>query len=634
MVETLGKYKIDGYIAEGGMARILRAKTEGVGGVEKVVALKCLKGSMQEDDNFVQMLLEEARITVRMTHKNICQVYGLEHDEDKYFMVMEYVDGLNLADLCKYLFGKNRVFPIEAAVFITMEVCSGLSYAHRMTDDNGEPLEIVHRDVNPQNICISREGEVKLIDFGIAKAKRDSTETMAGTIKGKFNYMSPEQARGDRVDQRADVFALGAVLYEMLCGHMLYPLSLDDTRLRTKTRMADFVPIETYLPDIPEKLKRILAKALTRDLTQRFPTSRDFLLALTQFYHDTCKVYDSLNLSMLVEKCLTEMGDKRDTLDSAALSPEDLLQFSDHSSDSEPSNLYLSDEDHTTLINTSGMLDETAPESDDSSTTVYNKAEFDKIVGKGKIMDDNINTMRMTPNDTLSFALNRSVNLDINDVGANSTVMVNLTDVNESGTQKSVIRKLKSLFDRILSVDEKTLFIAAISLIIILVVAIVLFIQMDSDTEKEQIPDNAVEQIVEKTIHINSNPQGASILYGTTDSGLVTPADVPVEKETVTVKMPFYQPHTLNLHEVEESINIELVALEGRLNINSKPSGATVVIDNQDKGTTPFSIVLPMNRSYKIDLKKDGYRKESRQFEWNEDKPTDEIDVTLKERKK
>ena len=619
MVETLGKYKIDGYIAEGGMARILRAKTEGVGGVEKVVALKCLKGSMQENDNFVQMLLEEARITVRMTHKNICQVYGLEHDEDKYFMVMEYVDGLNLADLCKYLFGKNRVFPIEAAVFITMEVCSGLSYAHRMTDDNGEPLEIVHRDVNPQNICISREGEVKLIDFGIAKAKRDSTETMAGTIKGKFNYMSPEQARGDRVDQRADVFALGAVLYEMLCGHMLYPLSLDDARLRTKTRMADFVPIETYLPDIPEKLKRILAKALTRDMTQRFPTSRDFLLALTQFYHDTCKVYDSLNLSMLVEKCLAEIGDKRDTLDGIPLS-----------SNAEPEALYLSDDDHTTLINTSGMLEDASAEGDDSSTTVYNKADFDKIVGKRKIMDDNINTMRLTPNDTLSFALNRSIDLDINDVGADSTVMVNFTDVNKSGTHQSVLKDFKSLFDRILSVDEKKLFIAAISLIIVLVVAIVLFIQMDTGEDKK-IVENTVEQVA--TIHINSTPPGAKIMYGKEDSRLSTPSDVPLEKENITLQLPFYQPVTLNLREVKEGIPITLIPLEGRLNITSDPSGATVLIDNQDKGTTPFSIVLPMNKTYKIELLKDDYRKEKQDFEWKEDKTTDEIHLTLKKKR-
>lgn len=141
MGEILGKYRIDGLVAEGGMARILRAKTEGVGGVEKVVALKCLRGVLSEDDSFVRMLMDEARITVRMTHKNIAQVYGLEHDGNTYFMVMEYIDGVSLAELSNSLFNLNRVFPIEAAVFIAMEVCSGLSYAHRMTDDNGSRLE-------------------------------------------------------------------------------------------------------------------------------------------------------------------------------------------------------------------------------------------------------------------------------------------------------------------------------------------------------------------------------------------------------------------------------------------------------------------------------------------------------------
>lgn len=640
MVETLGKYKIDGFIAEGGMARILRAKTEGVGGVEKVVALKCLKGSMQEDDNFVQMLLEEARITVRMTHKNICQVYGLEHDADKYFMVMEYVDGISLAQLCNYLFGKNRVFPIEAAVFIAMEVCSGLSYAHRMTDDNGEPLEIVHRDVNPQNICISKEGEVKLIDFGIAKAKCVSTETMAGTIKGKFNYMSPEQARGDRVDQRADVFALGAVLYEMLSGHMLYPLSLDDARLRTKTRMADFVPIETYLPDIPEKLKKIIAKALTRDLTQRFPTSRDFLLALTQFSHDACKVYDALNLSMLVEKCISETRNSHDTLDGAAVLHEVGRSSDSHYAKVESGPIYASEEDHTTLMQAPGAaLDEAIAEAaaaEDSSTSVFDKSKLKEIVGTDNDDDENTDKQQISAGDTLSFAFNRSVNLDINDVGADSTMMVSMDDVKRKPIQP--LKAMKAVFDRILSVDEKTLFIAAISLIAILIVAIVIFISVDSGDKNAPQPATT-QQADGMTVRIDSNPPGAELLFEGKPIGLTTPTDVPVDKETVTVKMPFYHPHTLNLKEIEGSTIVDLDPIEGRVSIESMPNGATVIVTSKNsdgkstqttKGTTPITIKLPMNQSYKIALEKEGYKMENIDLEWNEDEPVLKIYKNLK----
>lgn len=473
-MDELGKYRIEGLIAEGGMARIYRAKTEGVGGVEKVVALKCLKGAMTEDDELVQMLLDEARITVRMTHKNIGQVYGLEHVGETYFMVMELVDGINLATLCKYLFEMNRVFPMEAAVFITMEVCSGLSYAHRMTDDSGQPLGIVHRDVNPQNICISKEGEVKLIDFGIAKARIASSETQIGMIKGKFNYMSPEQARGERVDQRTDVFALGAVLYEMLCGHMLYPLSLDDAKLRTKSRMADFVPIESYLPNLPEQLKKILAKALTRDVNQRFASSRDFLLALTQFFHDSCKVYDALNLSSLVEKCLNHQD-----ISAPKPSAQDTLQADHTLQMSVNTGSDFSESGDTTVINAEEARMLADVTSDDMKTDVFERPVINQ--------------------DTTGLGMSsicRTVDLDIDTKNATArTLMVNM---NEVENKKSAF-SLKSLYDKIMAMNEKTLIAIAVGLTVLLVVAILLFsfvgqspsIQDDGDVF-ESAPSRAV----------------------------------------------------------------------------------------------------------------------------------------------
>ena len=479
MVEKLGNYKIESLVAEGGMARIYKAKTQGVGGVQKTVALKCLKGVLQEDDSFVQMLRDEALITVRMTHKNICQVYGLEHEGDTYFMVMEYVDGISLASLSRYLFSQNRVFPIEAAVFIAMEVCSGLSYAHRMLDDDGESLMIVHRDVNPQNICISKEGEVKLIDFGIAKAHKISQETQSGTIKGKFNYMSPEQARGERVDQRTDVFALGAVLYEMLTGHMLYPLSLDDARLRTKSRMADFVPIETYLPDIPDKLRRIVNKALTRDINQRFATSRDFLLALSKFFHDSCKVYDSLNLSMLVEKYLASCSSEKNEHISSphpkvSLHPEDEyinetsrtlcegLNDLDDLNDIEGSN--------TALINASTarriaeFAESHMANEEVDATSVYSKAEYQNAIKSGLGTSQNASS-----HDRASFdeSLVRSVDLDVIDAAGESTVMVKMDKVD---TRVPLLNRIKN---RILAMSERTLVILAITMTLILTVAII-----------------------------------------------------------------------------------------------------------------------------------------------------------------
>lgn len=483
MGDILGKYRIDGLIAEGGMARIYRAKTEGIGGVDKVVALKCIKGAMSEDDNYVRMLLDEARITVRMTHKNICQVYGLEHDGDTYFMVMELVDGVSLFEIAHHLFGHNRVFPIEAAVFIAMEVCAGLSYAHRMTDDNGEPLGIVHRDVNPQNICISKEGEVKLIDFGIAKAKRATTETQVGTIKGKFNYMSPEQARGDRVDQRTDVFALGAVLYEMLCGHMLYPLTIDDMRLRTKTRMADFVPIETYLPNIPEKLRLIIAKALARDVNQRFASSRDFLLALTQFFHDSCKVYDSINLSLLVEKYLAQKN-KNETV-----SPEQRKKVILRNDIDSPDLLVESGD--TTVMNAAEArrIAMGSPAADTYPTAVYKQLHVQERLLKSE------------PSLSSDCSVVRSVDLSVSTAGNDSTVMLNMKDVNGgksgiAGAVSGAFSRASEYFNRkIQTISEKTLAIVAVVLTILLIVAIVVFVQVrKSPYDSDATVDSSVEQ--------------------------------------------------------------------------------------------------------------------------------------------
>ena len=479
-MDSLGKYRIDGLIAEGGMARIFRAKTEGVGGVEKVVALKCLKETMSADGNFINMMRDEARITVRMTHKNIGQVFGFEQYGNTYFMVMEYVDGINLSDLCKYLFGLNRVFPIEAAVFIAMEICSGLSYAHRMTDDAGNPLNIVHRDVNPQNVCISKEGEVKLIDFGIAKAQTISSETQVGTIKGKFNYMSPEQARGERVDQRTDVFALGAILYELLCGHMLYPLSLDDARLRTKTRMADFVPIESYMPDIPPKLLMILNKALTRDINQRFASSRDFLLALSQFFHDSCKIYDSLNLSMLVEKCIENRHNKGDLSDIHAMRAAQ-----------QQANGQGRRSVHNQQVIAQGRngIDNDSEFSMESSETAVLSAEEAKKIADISATDDSKTSIYQKPifSDMPSGLLSRSIDLSIEKPSASQeTVMVKLTPPpgNNSFTQ--------SLYNRIISMNEKTLIIVAVALTVMLILTIIVFVTLDSGEESFPQPADDV----------------------------------------------------------------------------------------------------------------------------------------------
>src|SRR3989338_5616370 len=220
--KQFGKYYLIEKLAVGGMAEIYKGKTYGVDGFEKLLVVKRILPHCCADKDFITMLVDEAKLSVTLSHANVVQVYDLGKVGDDYFISMEYINGVNLRDIVYRCRERNIKFPDELAAFIMSEVCKGLDYAHRKTDAGGVPLGIVHRDVSPQNILLSYEGEVKLVDFGIAKAAMNISHTMAGILKGKIAYMSPEQALGKTIDHRTDIFSAGIVLYEMLTGGKLF----------------------------------------------------------------------------------------------------------------------------------------------------------------------------------------------------------------------------------------------------------------------------------------------------------------------------------------------------------------------------------------------------------------------------
>jgi hypothetical protein len=282
--QKFGKYLLVERIAVGGMAEIFKARTTGLGGFEKVLAIKRLHARHCEDGDLIKMLIDEAKIAVQLTHSNIVQVFDLDRLGDHYFICMEYIDGRDLHRIVRRRLDLASPFPIDVACFIAREVSNGLDYAHRRMAQDGTPLGIIHRDVSPQNVLISWAGEVKIIDFGIAKAARRAYETEAGIIKGKFCYMSPEQARGGQVDHRSDVFSLGICLHEMLTGDLLYQDDGDDSLL-TKVRRAQITPPGNIRRDIPASLDRIVMKALARDPYDRFQSAAALGDALARFLH-------------------------------------------------------------------------------------------------------------------------------------------------------------------------------------------------------------------------------------------------------------------------------------------------------------------------------------------------------------
>lgn len=302
--KQFGKYVLLEKLAVGGMAEIYKAKTYGAEGFEKLLAIKRILPHAAADKEFINMLIDEAKLSVLLSHANIVQVYDLGKVGDDYFISMEYIHGVNLRDVLYHLREKNRKMPTDLACYVTSEICKGLDYAHRKTDSNNQTLGIVHRDISPQNILISYEGEVKIVDFGIAKAAMNISHTMAGILKGKIAYMSPEQAMGKSIDSRTDIFSLGIILYESLTGKKLYTGESQFEvlkKIRTTRIEAGKLP-----ENIPEPLKPILAKALAYRPEERYSSSSDMQIALTKYLYATFTDFSPRKLAQFVKELFVQ----------------------------------------------------------------------------------------------------------------------------------------------------------------------------------------------------------------------------------------------------------------------------------------------------------------------------------------
>lgn len=287
--DRLGRYEILLAVAQGGMARVWAAKQHGQRGFSKVVAIKTILPNLAEDETFERMFLDEARVAAGVHHPNVCEIFDLGEEDGVLYLAMEWVEGESLARLLKPGTGVEGALPqrlnARLAAKIIAEACGGLHAAHELTDDHGHRLDVVHRDVSPQNILVGSNGSVKVMDFGVAKALGMSTETTsAGQIKGKAPYMSPEQAGGRKVDRRSDVFALGICLYEATTGKRPFAApGGNQIQIIKQILSGQFEPPSAHVPGYPQELEQIILKAMAMDPFQRFATADRMKTALEEW---------------------------------------------------------------------------------------------------------------------------------------------------------------------------------------------------------------------------------------------------------------------------------------------------------------------------------------------------------------
>jgi serine/threonine protein kinase len=278
--KKFGKYQLLQKIALGGMAELYRSKVTRAHGFEKLVAIKKILPHLTDQGNLVKAFIDEAKLAALLQHENIVQIYDFGSIDDEYFIAMEYLFGKDLRKLTRKARKTAVPLGLENTLYIISRICAGLDYSHNLKDLQGKPLNIIHRDINPQNIFLTYEGQVKIIDFGIAKAASHNSTTHEGLIKGKLAYMSPEQATGKTIDHRSDIFSTGIIFYELLAGRRMF--EGETMEVYSQVREARYEPLDKLRPDLPAKLYEIVERALAKDPDQRYQTCGEMLADLEE----------------------------------------------------------------------------------------------------------------------------------------------------------------------------------------------------------------------------------------------------------------------------------------------------------------------------------------------------------------
>ena len=546
--EQFGKYILLEKLASGGMAEVFLAKSLGASGVNKFLAIKRILPQYSDNKDFIDMFKEEAKIAVNLNHGSVVSIYDFGIERGQFYLVMEYVEGRNLRQVLNELKKRSQQFSIEQIVYMMKEVAAGIDHAHRLIDGTtGKPLNLVHRDMSPQNIMVSYEGEVKVIDFGIAKAETQLEQTKTGTLKGKFGYMSPEQADGQSIDSRTDLFSLGIVLWELLAHDRLFTSNSEAAILR-KIRECQIPSIRKINPSIPTELENIVNKSLAKDRSLRYQTSAAFHKDLNRFLNTEYPDFSSHDFAVFVKNAFAEVYSD---------SKKKLVEYSRVSSGNQEDKTHVTQ----TLTYAPGASGHDAPEASSASAS----ASQSQITGLPPVPNGNAD-------EKLNIETDTKVKVDLSDLkdedghkkikrhsgssraaASRAAIPQNTRTHININTRSSINLKRQSAIDPVVS-----LFITAI----VCVSGFFLWknpqyvknflsknkpvvsnpvYPLVAPSNPDVAPTNFEEQTSDLaatgqvTVTITSEPQGAEIFINEKNTGSVTPAQiqVPANKDLV-----------------------------------------------------------------------------------------------------
>jgi len=595
--QYFGKYRLIQRVASGGMAEIFQAAVTGADGMERLVVIKRLHKHMSEDAELVRMLADEARISVLLDHPNIAQVFDLGVINGQYYIVMAYIDGMDCHDILTAMKTRREFLPIPAAIHIVSETCRALHHAHTLTGPDGHLLGIVHRDVSPQNIMVGFDGIVRLVDFGIAKARMRAQTTQAGVIKGKFYYMAPEQAHGHHVDPRTDVFSAGMVLYEMLAAQSPYD-NVPDTELLLAVRGANFPPLSVFRRDLDPRLEQIIMTALQRDPNLRFPSADIFRSALEDYAQYT---YPPVNHREQMAHFVNNVAGRR---------PYEPAPRMDR-------NQFLASDGSMIFARPPDDMLRGLP-----GSQIPNQHNFEST--RGDLPSHR--SAGMVPRQGLSGGFD-SIPVEMNNVPLpEARLPAPVADLRpfESAERPKVIATATASATNIAQALASPKFIGIAVVLVLFLVGLTVLLSFGSDSSEGQKaePVAVVEDDTPRPVSlaVNSIPANATVKVDGEERGS-TPVSIDLTTgSTYRIELirHGFKTHIQDLPIARdtEPLEIMLEEVQGVLKVASYPSNAIVRLDNREVGPTPLNHTgLVPDKKYLVEASLDG-KKLSREVQW------------------